>query len=38
MTAALNYLSQIADEFFASQLRRAALKIERQLLFPRLAG
>lgn len=38
MTAALKYLSQIADEFFASQLRHAAFKIERQLLFPRHAG
>jgi hypothetical protein len=38
MTAALKYLGEIADEFFASQLRRAALKIERQLLFSRQAG
>jgi len=38
MKATFKYLSQIADAFFASQLRRAALKIERQLLFSRQAG
>jgi len=29
MTAAIEYLSAIADALFASHLRRAAIKIER---------
>jgi hypothetical protein len=39
MTAALKYLSQKTDEFFESQMSRAARRItERQQLFNRRAA
>jgi len=39
MTAALKYLSQIANEIFESQMRRAALRISaRQHCFLRRAA
>jgi hypothetical protein len=39
MIAALNYLSQLIEGLFVSQMRRAAVRIHsRQQLFPRRAG
>jgi hypothetical protein len=39
MTAALKYFGRMTDQFFESQMQRAARKIaERQQLFPRHAA
>jgi len=39
MTAALNYLTRITDEIFASQMQRVAQRIsERQHVFARRIG